>query len=86
MLSGQYKEIEIGPDKLNSARQLIRDSVAEMKKHLADPEMNIAHPVEFYSSENDCYADICRYCNFRELCQQHKKVDIPFFLTLQVNP
>lgn len=79
LLSGQYREIEIGPDKLDSARQLIRDSVAEMKKNLADPEMNIAHPVEFYSSEHDGYDDNCRYCNFRELCQQQKKIDVPFF-------
>jgi len=49
-----------GYKKAGVARQLIRDSVAEMKKHLADPELNIAYEPDYYSGKIESYNDNCR--------------------------
>lgn len=51
--------------KMDFAKHYIRNSIAAMKKALADPEKNIAREEDFPFTENE---QTCRWCNFRKIC------------------
>jgi PD-(D/E)XK nuclease superfamily protein len=51
--------------KIDFARNYIRDSIAGMKRALADPEKNVAREEDFPFTENE---QTCRWCNFRKKC------------------
>jgi hypothetical protein len=50
---------------LDSARERIAKSIADMKAHLADPESNLAQEDDFPTAGSP---QACRLCFFREVC------------------
>ncbi len=51
--------------KIDFAKHYIRNSIAAMKKILADSENNIASEEDFPFTENE---QTCRWCNFKKVC------------------
>jgi hypothetical protein len=51
--------------KIDFAKHYIRNSIAGMKKALADPENNVAREEDFPFTENE---QTCRWCNFKKVC------------------
>lgn len=51
--------------KMDFAKHYIRNSIAAMKKALADPAKNSAREEDFPFTENE---QTCRFCNFKKIC------------------
>lgn len=51
--------------KMDFAKHYIRNSIAGMKRALADPEKNVAREDDFPFTENE---QTCRWCNFKKVC------------------
>ncbi len=51
--------------KMDFAKHYIRNSIAAMKKALADPARNVAREEDFPFTENE---QTCRWCNFKKVC------------------
>lgn len=62
----EQKPIPVGFDELAAAANQIRDSHRAMSEKLVNPDYNLAHEEDFPAINNP---DKCRWCNFRELCQ-----------------
>jgi CRISPR/Cas system-associated exonuclease Cas4 (RecB family) len=51
--------------KMDFAKHYLRNSIAGMKRLLADPAKNVAREEDFPFTDNE---QTCRYCNFKKVC------------------
>ncbi len=65
LAEGEQKEFELGPEALDRAEATIKESLAEMRGRLSDPENNAGDMDDFPMAED---RQVCTWCGFKQLC------------------
>jgi CRISPR/Cas system-associated exonuclease Cas4 (RecB family) len=65
LAEGTVDTVDVDPRAIEAFVDRMRASIAEMKAALADPERNLAEEASFPPVSE---ARVCRWCNFRRLC------------------
>lgn len=68
LAEGVSHEVELGPGRLEEARDRVRESVARMRALVDDEERNEPRPQEAFPLTDDRRR--CRWCDFFELCEE----------------